>query len=76
MIWTDMLKRKFTVAWYKDQRDSDAARFCVDVAAIVDPNISASRLISATRQVRVGGIGIKDLPKITSQAGEFRKRLD
>lgn len=76
MIWTNFVQRDFTVAWFKSQPDSDAARFCCDVAAIVDPKLSASRIITATRKVRETGINISDLDKLTAEAEELRKRLD
>jgi hypothetical protein len=76
MIWTNLVGRKFTVAWYKNQPDSDAARFCCDVAAIVDPKLSASRIITATRKIRESDINISDLGKLIVEAEEFRKRLD
>jgi truncated hemoglobin YjbI len=76
LIWTNLVGREFTMAWYENQPDSDAARFCVDVAAIVDPKLSASRIDSATRKVRETGFNISDLEKLTAEAEEFRKRLD
>jgi hypothetical protein len=76
MIWTNFVQREFTVAWFKSQPDSDAARFCCDVAAIVDPKLSASRIITATRKVRENDINISDLGKLIAEADEFRKRLD
>jgi hypothetical protein len=76
MIWTNLVGRDFTVAWYKNQPDSDAARFCMDVAAIIDPKLSASRIESATRKVRETGTNISDLGKLIAEAEEFRKRLD
>jgi hypothetical protein len=76
MIWTNLVGGEFTVAWYKNQPDSAAARFCMDVATIVDPKLSASRIVSATRKVRETGLDISDLEKLTAEAEEFRKRLD
>lgn len=76
MVWTEIIGREFTLAWYKDIPDSDAARFCVDVAGFVDPKLSTSRIISASRKVREAGIGIKDLEKLVEEADELRKRLD
>lgn len=75
IIWTDMAKRDFTLAWYGNEADSDAARFCVDVGRVVDPALSASRIISASRKVRETGFRISDLDKIHDETDEFLKRM-
>lgn len=76
MVWTNFVKRDFKLAWYKQHPDSDAARFCVDVAAMVDPKLTTSRIISASRKVREENLNISDLQKLTAEAEEFRKRMD
>ena len=76
MIWTNIVQREFTLGWHNQQPDSDAARFCVDVAAIVDPKFVQSRIISASRKVRETGLNISNLEELLAQAEEFRKRLD
>jgi hypothetical protein len=76
LVWTEMAKRDFKLAWHGNDADSDAARFCVDVARLVDPNLSASRIMNAARKVRETGIGINDLDKLVEDADEFCKRID
>lgn len=76
MVWTEIIGREFTLAWHKNSPDSDAARFCVDVAAIVDTKLSSSRITTASRKAREAGIGIKDLGKLIEEADELRKRLE
>lgn len=76
MVWTNMVGKDFTVEWHKNEPISDAARFCWDVAQVVDPKISASRIETAMRKIRESGIDISDLGKLTAEAEEFRKRLD
>ncbi len=76
LVWTEMIGREFTLAWYQDGADSDAARFCVDIAGIVDPKLSASRVITASRKVRENDFGIKDLDKRFEDTDQFHKRLD
>ena len=72
MIWTGVLGREFTLAWYKNNPDSDAARFCVDVARMVAPKLSVSRIITSARIAREEGITIKDLEIISANAEGFR----
>ncbi|MBO6790062.1 MAG: hypothetical protein JJ894_05935 [Dinoroseobacter sp.] len=76
LVWTEIAKRDFTLAWHGNDADSDAARFCVDVARLVDYNLSASRIMNAARKVRETGIGINDLDKLVEDAEEFCKRIN
>ena len=76
IVWTNMVGKDFTVEWHKNEPISDAARFCWDVALVVDPKISASRIETAMRNIRESGRDISDLGKLTAEAEEFRKRLD
>ncbi|MCR9140309.1 MAG: hypothetical protein NXI27_30340 [Alphaproteobacteria bacterium] len=76
MVWTNMVGKDFTVEWHKNEPISDAARFCWDIALVVDPRVSASRIETAMRNIRESGRDISDLGKLTAEAEEFRKRLD
>lgn len=76
MVWTEIIGREFTLAWHKNNADSDAARFCVDIAGFVDPKLSSSRIITASRKVREAGIGINSLDKLIAEADELSKRLN
>jgi hypothetical protein len=76
MVWTNMVGKDFTVEWHKNEPISDAARFCWDIALVVDPRVSASRIETAMRKIRESGYDISDLDKLTAEAEEFRKRLD
>jgi hypothetical protein len=81
LIWTEMLGREFKLAWYTDDHgfthgDSDAARFCVDLAGAVDMQISISRVVSASRKAREKPFGINDLGSLLAEADELRIRMD
>jgi len=76
LVWTEMAGREFTLSWHGNDPDSDAARLCVDVAGIVDPKLSPSRIITASRKVRETGLGINGLGKLIADAEEFCKRLE
>ncbi len=69
LVWTEIAKRDFTLAWHGNDADSDAAR-------LVDYNLSASRIMNAARKVRETGIGINDLDKLVEDAEEFCKRIN
>jgi len=50
-VWTETLRRDFKILWSDDgQWLTPAARFCFEVARIIDPGIEASRIRTAARR--------------------------
>ncbi|ABV92143.1 hypothetical protein Dshi_0394 [Dinoroseobacter shibae DFL 12 = DSM 16493] len=75
-VWEAILRRPFKLDWTGDSEPiTDAARFCVRIAQVVDPTISFGRIANASRTVREKSMAVSDLGLTPEIMKHYRKQF-
>ena len=76
-IWSSGLGRPFKLDWASDGEPiTDAARFCVRIAHVVDPSLALGQIKTVSRKVREEAMVIRNLSEMPKGAEHYRKRFE
>lgn len=76
-VWATVLGRAFRLDWASDGEPiTDAARFSVRIARIVEPAATLQQIATAARKVREKGMSFMDLEELPEVMEHYRKQFE